>query len=59
MASPTATASESPSKTLTETALSGSVGIAGITLVPPPVNEPNLGYLPGSAERAELKQEGS
>jgi 1-pyrroline-5-carboxylate dehydrogenase len=55
MASPTATASESPSKTLTETALSGSVGISGITRVPPPVNEPNLGYLPGSPERAELK----
>src|SRR5919204_892519 len=30
-------------------------GIAGITRVPPPVNEPNLGYLPGSPERAELK----
>ena len=29
--------------------------IAGITRVPPPVNEPNLGYLPGSPERAELK----
>jgi 1-pyrroline-5-carboxylate dehydrogenase len=29
--------------------------IAGITTVPPPVNEPNLGYLPRSAERAELK----
>ena len=55
MATPTATASESPSKTLTETALSGSVGITGITRVPPPVNEPNLGYLPGSPERAELK----
>ena len=23
--------------------------------VPPPVNEPNLGYLPGSPERAALK----
>src|SRR5258705_4792356 len=34
---------------------SGSSGIAGITRVPPPVNEPNLGYLPGSPERAELK----
>ena len=32
------------------------VGIAGITRVPPPVNEPNLGYLPGSPERAELKK---
>jgi len=29
--------------------------IAGITRVPPPVNEPNLAYLPGSPERAELK----
>ena len=28
---------------------------SGITRVPPPVNEPNLGYLPGSAERAALK----
>jgi 1-pyrroline-5-carboxylate dehydrogenase len=55
MASPIAAASESPSKTLTETALSGSVGITGITRVPPPVNEPNLGYLPGSPERVELK----
>jgi 1-pyrroline-5-carboxylate dehydrogenase len=34
---------------------SSSSGIAGITRVPPPVNEPNLGYLPGSLERAELK----
>src|SRR6266566_641546 len=34
---------------------SSSSGIAGITRVPPPVNEPNLGYLPGSPERAELK----
>ena len=31
------------------------MSIAGITRVPPPVNEPNLGYLPGSPERAELK----
>ena len=31
------------------------MSIAGITKVPPPVNEPNLGYLPGSAERAALK----
>ena len=32
-----------------------SPGIAGIVRVPPPVNEPNLGYLPGSPERAALK----
>src|SRR6478672_3141032 len=29
--------------------------IAGTTTVPPPLNEPNLGYLPGSPERAALK----
>ena len=29
--------------------------IAGFTTVPPPVNEPNLQYLPGSSERAVLK----
>src|SRR5215208_3518227 len=32
-----------------------SPAIAGITRVPPPVNEPNLAYLPGSPERAALK----
>src|SRR5678816_1170358 len=32
-----------------------STGIAGVTRVPPPVNEPNLGYLPGSPERTALK----
>jgi len=32
-----------------------SSGIAGIARVPPPVNEPNLGYLSGSPERLELK----
>src|SRR5258705_11828551 len=36
-------------------ATSGSSGITGIPRVPPPVNEPNLVYLPGSPERAELK----
>jgi 1-pyrroline-5-carboxylate dehydrogenase len=29
--------------------------LAGITHVPPPVNDVNLGYLPGSSERAALK----
>src|SRR5687768_12852369 len=28
---------------------------AGLRRIPPPVNEPNKTYLPGSAERAELK----
>ena len=32
-----------------------SPGIAGMTRVPPPVNEPNLAYLPGSPERVALK----
>jgi 1-pyrroline-5-carboxylate dehydrogenase len=31
------------------------MSIAGVTRVPPPINEPNLAYLPGSPERAELK----
>src|SRR4249920_970001 len=31
------------------------MSITAIQRVPPPVNEPNLSYLPGSAERAELK----
>ena len=29
---------------------------AGLRKVPPPENEPNYGYLPGSRERAELKE---
>ncbi|MEW6322643.1 MAG: L-glutamate gamma-semialdehyde dehydrogenase [Acidobacteriota bacterium] len=29
--------------------------VSGIRRVPPPVNDPNLTYAPGSAERAELK----
>src|SRR6476620_6938047 len=33
-----------------------SPGIAAVSRVPPPVNEPNLGYLPGSPERAALKE---
>jgi 1-pyrroline-5-carboxylate dehydrogenase len=32
-----------------------SSGLAGFAHVPPPVNEPNLSYLPGSPERKELK----
>jgi 1-pyrroline-5-carboxylate dehydrogenase len=32
-----------------------TAALAGIPRVPQPVNEPNRGYLPGSAERAELK----
>jgi 1-pyrroline-5-carboxylate dehydrogenase len=30
--------------------------VSSVPRIPPPVNEPNLGYLPGSAERAALKQ---
>ena len=55
MASPNATISESPSQTSREHGLRGTSAIAGITRVPTPVNEPNLGYLPGSPERAALK----
>jgi 1-pyrroline-5-carboxylate dehydrogenase len=39
----------------TQDQTTSSSGIAGIARVPPPVNEPNLGYLPGSPERLELK----
>jgi len=56
MASPNATISESPSQTSREHGLRGTSAIAGITRVPTPVNEPNLGYLPGSPERAALKE---
>ncbi|MGE3401546.1 MAG: aldehyde dehydrogenase family protein, partial [Vicinamibacterales bacterium] len=31
------------------------MSLSGAPRVPPPVNEPNLSYLPGSPERAELK----
>ena len=48
-ASLTVTADRTDNQTTT------SSGIAGIARVPPPVNEPNLGYLSGSPERLELK----
>jgi 1-pyrroline-5-carboxylate dehydrogenase len=48
--------SEAPRTAASSHITSGSTGIAGISRVPPPVNEPNLGYLPGSAERAALKE---
>jgi len=47
--------SDPPRTTSSQALTSGSSGIAGTTHVPPPVNEPNLGYLPGSPERAALK----
>ena len=31
------------------------MSVSGSPRIPHPVNEPNLGYLPGSPERAELK----
>ena len=48
--------SEAPRSTASSNVAAGSTGIAGITRVPTPVNEPNLGYLPGSPERAALKE---
>ncbi len=36
--------------------VSAAAAFAGIRRVPPPVNDPNRGYLPGSPERAELKE---
>src|SRR2546423_8078072 len=55
MASPNATISETPSQTSREAKLRVVAGVAGIARVPTPVNEPNLSYLPGSPERAALK----
>ena len=48
--------SEAPRTTASSNVAAGSAGIAGTTRVPTPVNEPNLGYLPGSPERAALKE---
>ena len=48
--------SEAPRTTASSNVAAGSAGIAGTTRVPTPVNEPNLAYLPGSAERAALKE---
>ena len=50
-----ASASSTVAADRTENQTTTSSGIAGIARVPPPVNEPNLGYLPGSPERLELK----
>src|SRR5882762_9731863 len=47
--------SESSASASAPAAAETSGGIAAIMRVPPPVNEPNLAYLPGSPERAELK----
>src|SRR5437867_11575161 len=47
--------SDLPRTTPSSDVAAGSSGITGITRVPPPVNEPNLGYLAGSPERAALK----
>jgi 1-pyrroline-5-carboxylate dehydrogenase len=51
-----AAVSEMPSQPSSATAATASTGIAGTARVPAPVNEPNLGYLPGSPERAALKE---
>jgi len=48
--------SEAPRTTASSNVAAGSAGIAGTTRVPTPVNEPNLGYFPGSPERAALKE---
>jgi len=46
----------SPS-TQSEATLSSTIGtVAGFARVPPPLNDANRGYLPGSPERSELKQ---
>src|SRR5258705_1070565 len=47
--------SEAPRSTASSNVAAGSTGIAGITRVPTPVNEPNLSFLPGSPERSALE----
>jgi 1-pyrroline-5-carboxylate dehydrogenase len=56
MASPQTAVSEAPPTSSSSDIAPSSSGVAGITRVPNPVNEPNLGYLPGSPERAALKE---
>src|SRR6267378_3748230 len=53
--SPTTTPSSTVAADHIQNQTTTSSGIAGIARVPPPVNEPNLAYLPGSPERHELK----
>src|SRR5262245_33729329 len=50
----TAVSESTSPATRAESSVGGS-GVAGVLRVPPPVNEPNLAYLPGSPERAALK----
>ena len=47
--------SESPASASAPATAGASAGVAAIVRVPSPLNEPNLAYLPGSPERAELK----
>jgi len=50
--------SESTASTVRSSpAATATSGTAGTTRVPAPVNEPNLGYLPGSHERMALKSQ--
>jgi 1-pyrroline-5-carboxylate dehydrogenase len=55
MAVPTESAVSDQPTTSSRAVGKASPGIAGNSRVPPPVNESNLGYLPGSPERAALK----
>ena len=56
MAVRTESVADAPRTTPSSHVATGSSGIAGTSRVPSPVNEPNLGYLPGSPERAALKE---
>src|SRR5687767_15447674 len=57
MAGKTDSAPRTPSSTAQETSSQRTplASFAGIPRVPPPVNDPNRSYLPGSPEREELK----
>ncbi len=55
MSTPVISPSSSPAQHPTGSATCQTSAFAGISRVPQPTNEPNLAYLPGSKERAELK----
>ncbi|CAN5562096.1 L-glutamate gamma-semialdehyde dehydrogenase [soil metagenome] len=55
MATNVTTAPESPTTRAAATAATPLASFAGVRRIPPPVNDPNRSYAPGSPEREELK----
>ncbi|MBA3887912.1 MAG: hypothetical protein H0X67_19625, partial [Acidobacteria bacterium] len=55
MATNVTTAPESTTTRAAATAATPLASFAGVRRIPPPVNDPNRSYAPGSPEREELK----